>query len=231
VAVLPFVNEGHDPDSDYLSDGITESIIDSLSQLPNLRVMGRSTVFRYKGKETDPQKVGEELKVGVVLTGRVRERGQELVIRADLVKVSDGTEIWGARYDRKLSQAQSVPEDIARVISEKLSLKLTGGDQRKLAKRQTGDPESYQLYLKGQSIRIRAHSKTSRRASSTSSRRLKETPQMPRRTQGWPIATWTWEQYWPTFLRTRLFQRPKRRQRGLWRLTIRLPKRMLPWAW
>jgi serine/threonine-protein kinase len=149
LAVLPFVNEGHNPDSDYLSDGITESIIDSLSQLPNLRVMGRSTVFRYKGKETDPQKAGEELKVGAVLTGRVLERGQELVIRADLVKVSDGTEIWGGRYQRKLSEAQSVPEDVARVISEKLSLKLTGADQQKLARRQTENPESYQLYLKG----------------------------------------------------------------------------------
>jgi serine/threonine protein kinase len=84
VAVLPFINESHDPNSDYLSDGITESIIDSLSQLPNLRVMGRSTVFRYKGKETDPQKAGEDLKVGAVMTGRVVERGEDLVIRADL---------------------------------------------------------------------------------------------------------------------------------------------------
>jgi serine/threonine-protein kinase len=149
VAVLPFVNEGHDPNSDYLSDGITESIIDNLSQLPNLRVMGRSTVFRYRGKETDPQKAGEELKVRAVLTGRVLERGQDLVIRADLVKVSDGTEIWGARYERKLSEAQSVPEDIARVISDKLSLKLAAADQQRLARRQTENPESYQLYLKG----------------------------------------------------------------------------------
>jgi serine/threonine protein kinase len=149
VAVLPFVNESHDPNSDYLSDGITECIIDSLSQLPNLRVMGRSTAFRYKGKETDPLKAGQELKVSAVLTGRVLERGQDLVIHADLVRVSDGTEIWGARYERNLSQAQSVPEDIARVISEKLTVKLAATDQQKLARRQTENPESYQLYLKG----------------------------------------------------------------------------------
>jgi len=149
VAVMPFVNEGHDPESDYLSDGITESIIDGLSQLPNLRVMGRSTVFRYKGKETDPQKAGHELKVGAVMTGRVLERGQDVVIHANLVKVANGTEIWGARYERKLSQAQSVPKDIARMISEKLSLKLNSDDQQKLSRRRTEDPESYQLYLKG----------------------------------------------------------------------------------
>jgi len=149
LAVLPFVNESHDPNSDYLSDGIAESIIDSLSQLPNLRVMARSTVFRYKGRDTDPQKAGQELKVGAVLAGRILERGQGLVISADLVRVSDGTEIWGARYERKLSEAQSVPDDIARVISEKLSLKLNAADQQKLSRRQTGNPESYQLYLKG----------------------------------------------------------------------------------
>ena len=149
LAVLPFVNERDDRNSDYLSDGITESIIDSLSQLPNLRVMARSTVFRYKGKSTDPQKAGQELRVGAVLTGGVLERGQDLIIRADLVRVSDGTEIWGGRYERKLSEAQSVPEDIARVISGKLSLKLGAADQQKLSNRRTQDPESYQLYLKG----------------------------------------------------------------------------------
>jgi serine/threonine protein kinase len=111
--------------------------------------MGRSTAFRYKGKETDPLKAGQELKVSAVLTGRVLERGQDLVIHADLVRVSDGTEIWGARYERTLSQAQSVPEDIARVISEKLPVKLAATDQQKLARRQTENPESYQLYLKG----------------------------------------------------------------------------------
>ncbi len=149
VAVLPFVNAAADPDMEYLSDGITESIIDNLSQISNLRVMARSTVFRYKGKESDPQKVGHELNVGAVLTGRVTRRGENLTISADLLNVSDGSEIWGERYERKLADAQAVEQNIAREISDRLRLKLTPADQQKLVKRQTTSPEAYQLYLEG----------------------------------------------------------------------------------
>ncbi len=149
VAVLPFVNVSADPNTEYLSDGISESIINSLSQLPNLRVMARSTVFRYKGKEADPQKVGQDLHVGAVLTGRLQERGDTLVIQAELVDVSKGTQLWGAQYNRKLADILGVQEDISREISEKLRLRLSGEEKTRLAKRPTTNREAYQLYLQG----------------------------------------------------------------------------------
>jgi eukaryotic-like serine/threonine-protein kinase len=149
IAVLPFSNVTADPDTDYLSDGISESVVDNLSQLSTLRVMARSTVFRYKGKDVDSQQVGRELKVGAVLTGRVTRRGDSLTISTDLVRVSDGTEMWGHRYEQKMSDAQSVVETIAREISEHLRLRLTADQQRRLVKRGTEDPEAYQLYLEG----------------------------------------------------------------------------------
>ncbi len=149
VAILPFSNATGDPNTEYLSDGISESIIDSLSQLSTLRVMARSTVFRYKGKDIDPQRAGQELKVGAVLTGRVNQRGDNLIISADLMKVSDGTEIWGERYERRLAEAQAVQREIAKEISERLALKLSPADQQKLTRRQTTNAEAYQLYLQG----------------------------------------------------------------------------------
>src|SRR5206468_11796492 len=99
VAVLPFDNQNRDPDIDYLSDGITESIIHSLSQLSQLKVMARSTVFQYKGKEVDPRKVGHDLGVGAVVMGRLLQQGDNLAIRTELVNVSDGTELWGQQYN------------------------------------------------------------------------------------------------------------------------------------
>ncbi len=149
IAVLPFVNLNADPNTEYLSDGITEGIIGTLSQLRQLRVMGRSSVFRYKGKDVDPQKVGQELKVGAVLTGRVTQRGDSLLVRGDLIRVSDGSELWGEQYNRKLADVLAVQEEIAKEISDKLRLRLTGDEQQKLAKRPTTDTEAYQLYLKG----------------------------------------------------------------------------------
>ncbi len=149
VAVLPFVNASADPNTEYLSDGITESVINNLSQLQSLRVMARSTVFRYKGKEADPQKVGQDLHVGAVLTGRLQERGDTLVIQAELVDVSKGTQLWGAQYNRKLADILAVQEEISREISEKLRLRLTGEEKTRMAKRATEDNEAYQLYLKG----------------------------------------------------------------------------------
>src|SRR6266849_3283343 len=149
VAVLPFVNVSADPKTEYLSDGITESVINNLSQLRSLRVMARSTMFRYKGKEADPQKVGQDLHVGAVLTGRLQERGDTLVIQAELVDVSKGTQLWGEQYNRKLADILAVQEDISREISEKLRLRLTGEEKRRLTKRHVVNPEAYQLYLKG----------------------------------------------------------------------------------
>ncbi len=149
VAVLPFVNVSADPNTEYLSDGITESIINNLSQLPGLRVMARSTVFRYKGKEADPQKVGQELHVGAVLTGRLQQRGDMLVVQAELVDVDKGAQLWGDQYNRKLADVFAVHQEISQQISEKLRVRLTGEDKTRLAKRGTTNPEAYQAYLRG----------------------------------------------------------------------------------
>jgi len=122
LAVLPFINAGADPEAEYLSDGITDSIINNLSQLSQLRVMARSTVFRYKGSEFDPQQVGEELGVRAVLLGRVLQFKERLIIRTELVDVNGGGQLWGQQYNRELVDIFSVQEEIAREISEGLRL-------------------------------------------------------------------------------------------------------------
>ena len=149
LAVLPFVNAGADPNTEYLSDGITESLISNLSQLPNLKVKSRSAVFRYKGKETDPQAVGRELDVRAVLTGKVTQRGDGLVLSVELVDARDSNQIWGEQYNRKLSDILQVQGEITSHITEKLRLRLTGADQQRLAQHSKGNPEAYRLYLKG----------------------------------------------------------------------------------
>jgi eukaryotic-like serine/threonine-protein kinase len=149
VAVLPFDNQNRDPDIDYLSDGITESIIHSLSQLSQLKVMARSTVFQYKGKEVDPRKVGHELGVGSVVMGRMLQQGDNLTIRTELVNVSDGTELWGQQYNRKLADVFAVQEQIAKEISEKLSFKVSGAERQQLAKRPTENLKAFQYYMQG----------------------------------------------------------------------------------
>jgi serine/threonine protein kinase/TolB-like protein/Tfp pilus assembly protein PilF len=149
VAVLPFVNVGGDADTEYLSDGLTESLINSLSELPNLKVIARSSVFRYKGRDVDPQTVGRELGVHAVLTGRVVRMNDELFIETELVDVDTQTRLWGERYNRKLSDIIALQDDISREISEKLRLKLSGEERKQLAKRYTESAEAYQLYWKG----------------------------------------------------------------------------------
>jgi serine/threonine protein kinase/Flp pilus assembly protein TadD len=149
VAVLPFINVGGDANTEYLSDGITESLINSLSQLPNLKVIARSSVFRYKGKEVDPQVVGRELGVGAVLTGRVVQLGDNLIIQTELVDVATQTRLWGEKYTRKVSDIIALQDEISREISEKLRLKLSGEEKKQLAKRYTDNSEAYQLYWKG----------------------------------------------------------------------------------
>ena len=152
IAVLPFDNQNRDPGTDYLSDGIPESIINSLSQLSQLKVMARSTVFQYKGKEVDPRKVGRNLGVGAVLMGRLIQQGDNLTIRTELVNVSDGTELWGQQYNRKLADVFAVQEEIAKEISEKLRLKLSGSEKQQLAKRPTENIQAFQYYMQGRSI-------------------------------------------------------------------------------
>lgn len=149
VAILPFVNDSNDPDAEYLSDGITESIINSLSQLPRLKVMSRNAVFRFKGRNVDPQEVGRNLNVGAVLMGRLVKLDDRLVIKTELIDVSDGSQLWGAEYNNNVSDILSVQDEISRRISEKLRFRLTGEDEEKLAKRYTTDAEAYELYLKG----------------------------------------------------------------------------------
>ena len=152
VAVLPFDNQNRDPNIDYLSDGITESIIHSLSQLSQLKVMARSTVFQYKGKDVDPRKVGHDLGVGAVVMGRLLQQGDKLTIQTELVNVSDGTELWGQQYNRKVADVFAVQEEIAKEISEKLRLKLSGAERQQLAKRSTENLKAFQYYMQGLSF-------------------------------------------------------------------------------
>lgn len=149
LAVLPLVNAGDDPETEYLSDGITESLINKLARMPKLRVMARSTVFHYKGREIDPRLVGQDLGVRAVLTGRVIHQGDRLFIAAELVNTMDGAHIWGEQYNRPFSDIFEMQEEIAREITDKLRLKLTRNEKKTLSKRNTKNPAAYQLYLKG----------------------------------------------------------------------------------
>jgi TolB-like protein/Tfp pilus assembly protein PilF len=149
VAVMPFVNASGNADLDYLSDGMTETLISSLSQLPNLNVKARSTVFRYKGKETNPQMLGRELNVQAILNGRVVQRGDRLTLSLELIDAQTENVIWSDKYERNQTDLVSLQNEIARDVSSKLKLKLSGADQQKLAKTYTTDPEAYRLYLQG----------------------------------------------------------------------------------
>jgi serine/threonine protein kinase/tetratricopeptide (TPR) repeat protein len=152
VAVLPFVNATGDPANEYLSDGLTESLISALSQLQELKVMARSTVFRFKGKEDDPQKVGQTLQVSALLMGRIAQRGDEVSVQADLVNTSDGSELWGAHYVRKAADITEVQSDIARDVAKRLRLQTNAGEQRRLGSAGTTNPDAYRLYLEGRQL-------------------------------------------------------------------------------
>jgi serine/threonine protein kinase/tetratricopeptide (TPR) repeat protein len=152
IAVLPFVNASADPNNEYLSDGLTESLISTLSQLPNFKVMARSTVFRFKGNQEDPRKIGQDLKVGAVLMGRITQHGDELGVDADLVNTADGTELWGSHYARKAADVTQVQGDIARDISSSLRIHLSGNEQQRLGQAGTTNAEAYRLYLEGRQL-------------------------------------------------------------------------------
>ena len=149
IAVMPFVNESGNADVEYLSDGMTETLIKSLSQLPNLSVKSRSTVFYYKGKETSPKKIGEELSVQAVLLGRVVQRGNDLKVNLELVNTQTQDVIWSEQYDRKQSDLVSLQSEIAKDVSTKLKVKLSGIEEAKVTNTSTANPEAYQAYLKG----------------------------------------------------------------------------------
>ena len=149
IAVLPFENQSQDVEVDYLSDGITESIINSLTQLPNLRVSTRSSVFRYKGKQPDPIAIGKELGVSSVLTGRILQRGDSLTISTELLDVRDNKQLWGEQYQRSLSDLLAMQRDIAREIASNLRPKFFATVPGQVAKSATDSAEAYQLYLHG----------------------------------------------------------------------------------
>ncbi len=149
LAILPLANAGADAEMEYLSDGITESIINSLAQLPQLRVVPRSTVFRYKGQEIDPQQAGQELGVRAVFTGRVMQLGDSLVVKTELIDIANQSQLWGEQYRRQITDIFALQEEISQEISEKLRLQLTGEERQKLVKRYTDNTEAYHLYLKG----------------------------------------------------------------------------------
>jgi serine/threonine protein kinase/tetratricopeptide (TPR) repeat protein len=148
LAVLPLVNAAGDAETEYLSDGISESIINLLSQLPNLRVIPRTSAFRYKGREADLKTVGRDLNVRAVLTGKMIQRGDRLVVQTELVDVANDAQLWGGQFNRKLDDIFDVQEELARQISEKLRLRLTPEDEKRLAKRPTQNREAYQFLLK-----------------------------------------------------------------------------------
>lgn len=149
LAVLPMANESDDPNIEYLSDGITESIINRLSQLPQLKVMARSTVFQYKSRSVLPQKAARDLGVRAIVTGRVMQLGQRLIVRTELVDAATGWQLWGDQFDRASTDILEIQETIAHEISSKLQLKLTGEDRKRLTKRYTESTEAYHLFIKG----------------------------------------------------------------------------------
>jgi TolB-like protein len=164
LAVMPFVNVGADPNTEYLSDGITENLINSLSQIPKLRVVRRGRVFRYKGHETETEKTGRELNVRAVLTGRVVQRGDSLNIQTELVDVAADSQLWGQQYNRRFSEIIAVQDEIAKEVADKLRLRPSGEEQKRLAKRYTENPEAHQLYLKGRYLWDRWTGETLKRA-------------------------------------------------------------------
>jgi len=149
IAVLPFVNASSDPANEYISDGLTEELINGLAQVPDMKVLARSTAFRFKGSSEDPAKIGQQLKVDAVLTGRITQRGDELNIQTDLVSASDGTELWGSRYSRRMADISSLRGEISNDVAARLKMKMSGEQHHAMMKVATSNSEAYQLYLKG----------------------------------------------------------------------------------
>jgi TolB-like protein/Flp pilus assembly protein TadD len=149
VAVLPFENASSDPNAEYLAEGISEALINSLTELRELKVVARATAFHYRGKEVDPQRIGRELQVTTVLSGKVRQVQDALSVQVDLIDAATGAQVWGQSYERKLSDVVAVKQAIAREVTEKLRVRLTGEEERRLVQRDTTNAEAYQFYLKG----------------------------------------------------------------------------------
>jgi eukaryotic-like serine/threonine-protein kinase len=164
IAVMPFFNESGNADVEYLSDGMTETLINSLSQIPNLNVKARSSVFRYKGKEIDPKKIAAELNVQAILTGRVVKRGDQLTLNLELIDGQTENLLWGNRYERKFSELVALQSEIARDVSNKLKTKLSGAESAKVQKNYTANSEAYQMYLKGRFYAVKRTAKDAKQA-------------------------------------------------------------------
>lgn len=156
IAVMPFVNETGNADVEYLSDGMTESLINSLSKIPNLTVKARSAVFQYKNQRVDVRTVGKELAVPAILNGRVVQRGNDLAVYLSLVDTATGDQIWGESYERKLADLVTLQKEITREVSQKLHVQLSGAEVQRVTKPSTENAEAYQLYLKGRHHLIKA---------------------------------------------------------------------------
>ena len=164
IAVMPFVNESGNAETEYLADGMTETLINSLSQIPNLNIKARSSVFRYKGKEYDPKQIASELNVQAILTGRVIQRGEQITLNLELIDARTENTLWGNRFERKSSELVALQSEIARDVSHKLKTKLSGADAAKVEKNFTANSEAYQLYLKGRFYAIKRTAKDARQA-------------------------------------------------------------------
>ena len=149
LAILPLTNDSGDSQADYLSDGITETIINNLSQLPQLKVMSRTTMFRFKGGNIEPLAIAKQLNVAAILTGRMLRMGSRLIIQVELVDAADGSQIWGDRYNREVADVLEIQDEIATEVSLKLQLKLTASEKKRIAQRHTISHEAYHAYLKG----------------------------------------------------------------------------------
>jgi len=149
IAVLPFVNESGSRDAEYLSDGMTDSLINSLSQISHLSVKAHGTVFRYKGQQIDPQQVASQLSVQALVSGRLVQRGDDVILYLSLVDARNGNQIWGDQYNRKLTDLVVLQQEIARDVSQKLRPRLAGADEQKVKRAYTPSAEAYKLYLKG----------------------------------------------------------------------------------
>jgi TolB-like protein len=164
IAVLPFTSVGNDPQMEYLSDGLTENLIDSLIQLPVLRVSARSTVASYKGREIDPRQAGKELQVRAVIIGRVAWQSERFIISVELVNTADGARIWSDEFRHTRSQIVMVQSEIAREIAAKLQRRLSPASQQQLAKRHSANSKAYELYAQGRNLYLRYDRKSLERA-------------------------------------------------------------------
>lgn len=154
IAIVPFVNETEDPDAEFLCDGLAESLINTLSQLPRLKVISRTSSFAYKGKPTAPRRIGQDLRVGAVLIGRMAQRQGRLVVSAELVDVRDDRQLWGGRFNRPVADYFDIESDLTEIISGKLAITLSLEEQSRLKRRRTDDPQAYRLYLMGRQFMV-----------------------------------------------------------------------------